>query len=184
LSQTEDGKIPLIALEDVGVYSLWMFDDIEESAGLQLKVATDEVSFAEIAATFTEVTGKSAAHQFVPLDVYLPMAEPFPHAPANWAAGPMAPRDESTMTWRANFGAWWLYWGEGWAEKRDWAFLDKIHPQRIKSLKEWMEKNKYDGQPKAVLKGVEDLKRWAQAHAQEQAKLDIEGSTRLGTTIS
>jgi hypothetical protein len=46
-----------------------------------------------------------------------------------------------------------------------------------------MEKNKYDGQPKAVLKGVEDLKRWAQAHAQEQAKLDTEGSTRSGTTI-
>jgi len=180
----EDGKFPLIALEDVGVYSLWMFDNIQDSAGLQLKVATDEVSFADIAATFTEVTGKPAAHQFVPLDVYLPMAEPFPHAPANWAAGPMAPRDESTMTWRANFSAWWLYWGEGWPEKRDWASLDKIHPQRIKSLKEWMEKNKYDGQPKAVLKGVEDLKRWAQEHAQAQARLDAEGSTRLGSTIS
>jgi hypothetical protein len=77
-----------------------------------------------------------------------------------------------------------LYLGEGWPEKRDWASLDKIHPQRIKSLKEWMEKNKYDGQPKAVLKGVEDLKRWAQEHAQAQARLDAEGSTRLGSTIS
>jgi hypothetical protein len=177
-AHTEDGKVPLIALEDVGVYSLWMFDNIKDSAGLELKVATDEVSFAEIAATFTQVTGKPAAHQFVPLDVYLPMAEPFPNAPANWAAGPTAPRDESTMTWRANFGAWWLYWGEGLAEKRNWALLDKIHPQRIKSLKGWMEKNKYDGQPKAV------LKRWAQAHAQAQAEAEKEGSTKFSTIIS
>lgn len=183
-ARVEDGKLPLIALEDVGVYSLWMFDNIEESAGLELKVATDEVSFADIAATFTQVTGKPAAHQFVPLDIYLPKAEPFPNAPANWAAGPMAPRDESTMTWRANFGAWWLYWGEGWPEKRNWALLDKIHPQRIKSLKEWMEKNNYDGQPKAVLKGVEDLKRWAQAHAQAQAEAEKEESTKFGSTIS
>ena len=181
---TEDGKIPLIALEDVGVYSLWMFDNIKDSASLELKVATDEVSFADIAATFTQVTGKPAAHQFVPLDVYLPVAEPFPHAPANWAAGPTAPRDESTMTWRANFGAWWLYWGEGLAEKRNWALLDKIHPQRIKSLKDWMEKNNYDGQPKAVLKGVEDLKRWAQAQAQAKAETDRDGPTTFGTTIS
>jgi hypothetical protein len=162
----EDGKVPLIALEDVGTYSLWMFDKITDSAGLALKVATEEVTFAEIAATFTQVTGKKASHKFVPLEDYLPMAEPFPNAPANWAAGPGIPRDESSMTWRENFGAWWLYWGEGWSEKRDWALLDKIHPQRIKSLKEWMEKNKYDGQPKAVLKGIEDLKRWAQAQAQ------------------
>jgi len=165
IHRAEDGKIPLIALEDVGVYSLWMFDNIKDSAGLELKVATDEVSFAEIAATFTQVTGKEAAHRFVPLEEYLPRAEPFPNAPANWAAGPGAPRDESTMTWRENFSAWWLYWGEGWPERRDWALLDRIHPQRIKSLKEWMEKSKYDGQPKAVLKGAEDLRRWAQTQA-------------------
>lgn len=172
-AHTEDGKFPLIALEDIGVYSLWMFDNIKDSAGLKLNVATDEVSFADIATTFTQVTGKPAAHQFVPLDVYLPMAEPFPHAPANWAAGPTAPRDESTMTWRANFSAWWSFWGEGWAEKRDWALLDKIHPQRIKSLKEWMGKNEYDGQPKAVLKGAEDLRSWAQAQAQAKAQADV-----------
>lgn len=113
-----------------------MFDNIEDFAGLQLKVSTDEVSFADIAATLTQVTGTPAAHQFVPSAVYLRMAEPFPNPPPNWAAGPMAPRDDSTMMWRANFGAWWYYWGEGWSEKRDWALIDKIHPQRIKSLKE------------------------------------------------
>ena len=160
-----DGKIPLIAVEDMGPYSLWMFDNINESAGLALKIATDEVSFADIASTFTQVTGKEATHKYVPLEEYLPTAEPYPDAPANWAAGPHAVRDDSTMTWRENFRAWWMFWGEGRAEKRDWALLDRIHPQRIKSLKDWMERNKYDGQPKAVLKGAEDLRRAAQAQA-------------------
>jgi len=160
-----DGKIPLIAVEDMGPYSLWMFDNIDESAGLALKIATDEISFADIASTFTQVTGKGATHIHVPLDDYFPSAEPYPDAPANWAAGPHAIRDESTMTWRENFRAWWMFWGEGWPEKRDWALLDRIHPQRIKSLKDWMERNRYDGQPKAVLKGAEDLRRAAQAQA-------------------
>lgn len=40
-----DGEIPLIALDDVGAYSLWIFDNPSESAGLDLEVATDQVSF-------------------------------------------------------------------------------------------------------------------------------------------
>lgn len=167
-SGTESGKIPLIALEDMGHYSLWLFTNPQESAGMNLKVATDEVSFTDIAAVFTEVTGKKGVHQYVPLEEYLPIAEPFPNALANWSAGPSAVRDESTMTWRQNFAAWWKYWGEGRAERRDFALLDRIHPSRIKSLSEWMRANNYDGLRKSVLKGVEDLKR-AAALKQQQA---------------
>jgi hypothetical protein len=164
----ESGKIPLIALEDVGPYSLWLFDNPQESAGMDLKVATDEVSFADIAAVFTKVTGKKGVHKYVPLEEYLPIAEPFPNAPANFAAGPNAVRDESTMTWRQNFSVWWRYWGEGHAECRDMALLDRIHPDRIKSLGEWMRKVHYDGQQKNLLKGVEDLKRAAASMQQQQ----------------
>ncbi|GCB18977.1 NmrA-like family domain-containing protein 1 [Aspergillus awamori] len=165
------GKIPLIALEDIGHYSLWLFNNPQESAGLNLKIATEEVSFADIAATFTKVTGKKALHQYVPLQEYLPMAEPFPNAPANFAAGPGAVRDESTMTWRQNFSVWWRYWGEGRAEHRDFALLDRIHPHRIKSLGEWMNMVCYDGMPKSVLKGVEDLKRAAALMRQQVSAL-------------
>ena len=154
----ENGKIPLIALEDVGQYSLWMWDNPQESTGLQLKVATEALTFEEIAAVFTKVTGKQGKHRFVPLEQYLLMAEPFPNALANWAAGPGAARDESTMTWRANFRAWWQYWGEGVCEDRDFAYLDKIHPKRIRSLEDWMRLVGYEGLAKPVLKGVEDLK--------------------------
>lgn len=158
---TESGKFPLIALEDIGPYSLWMFDNPSESLGLQLKVTTDEVSFEDIARIFTEVTGNKAAYKYLLLEEYLPLAEPFPGALANWAAGPKALRDESTMTWRENFGAWWTYWGDGMPEVRDKALLDRIHPTRIKSLREWMEKVQYDGKPRDVLKNVEDLRRTA-----------------------
>jgi uncharacterized protein YbjT (DUF2867 family) len=63
-----DGKIPLIALDDVGAYSLWILDNPTESAGLDLEVATDQVSFADIVATFTKVTGKHGIHKVVPLE--------------------------------------------------------------------------------------------------------------------
>jgi hypothetical protein len=157
----ENGKIPLIALEDVGHFSLWLLDHPEESTGLQLKVATDEVSFDDIVATFQKVTGKQGRHEHLSLDEWLPLGEPFPGAPANWSAGPHAHRDESTMTFKENFGPWWKYWGEAKAEKRDFAMLDRIHPNRIKNLEAWMRLVKYDGQPRPVLKGVEDLKRMA-----------------------
>ncbi|GAB1739373.1 hypothetical protein NU219Hw_g4335t1 [Hortaea werneckii] len=157
----QNGKFPLIALEDVGQYSLWLLEHPEESTGLQLKVATDEVSFEEIAATFTKVTGKKARHERITLDEWLQHAEPFPGAPANWAAVPMAHRDESTMTFKENFGPWWKFWGEGKAEKRDFALLDRIHPGRIKNLEAWMRLVKYDGQARPVLKGAEDLRRMA-----------------------
>ncbi|KAH7032173.1 hypothetical protein B0J12DRAFT_713743 [Macrophomina phaseolina] len=155
----KDGKIPLIALDDVGAYSLWLFDHFPESAGLNLEVATDEVTFAEIAKTFSEFTGKRGVHVYKPLEDYLAGAEPYPGAYSNFMVDPSMPRDESFQTWRENFSAWWRYWGEGHGVKRDFDLLTKIHPNRIKSLREWMEKVHYDGKPRQVLKGPDDLKR-------------------------
>ncbi|KAF5009458.1 hypothetical protein FDECE_4341 [Fusarium decemcellulare] len=154
----KDGKIPLIALEDIGFYSLWLFDNPQESAGLDLEVATDEVSFADIARIFTEVTGKRGVHNHVPFDEYAPSIEPFPGAYVNFGADPSTVRDESDMTWRRNFSAWWRFWGEGIVGPRDMDLLDRIHPDRIKSLAEWMRKTGYDGQPKPILKGLEDYR--------------------------
>ncbi|KIL88492.1 hypothetical protein FAVG1_08573 [Fusarium avenaceum] len=153
-----DGKIPLIALDDVGVYSLWIFDNPSQSAGLDLEVATDQVSFADIAATFTKMTGKKGIHRRVPLEDYLVKAAPYPGASANWAADPNEPRDESFMTWSDNFRAWWRYWSEGKGATRDMAFLDSIHSTRIPDLETWMRIKNYDGLPRPVLKDIQDQK--------------------------
>ncbi|KAI8941276.1 hypothetical protein NX059_002506 [Plenodomus lindquistii] len=167
----EDGKIPLIAIEDGGPYALWMFDNVKEAAGLFLRVATDEVSFKDIARTFTEVTGIKATHVKISNEAYFAEKEPWPNAPANFAAGPHGHRDESSMTFVENFTAWWKYWGQGKTTKRDFALLDKIHPNRIKSLREWMEKHNYDGRSKDVLKGPRDLKNLMEAmQAAEEKK--------------
>ncbi|OQD80100.1 hypothetical protein PENANT_c039G04215 [Penicillium antarcticum] len=79
----KDGKLPLIALEDVGNYNLWIFDNIDQSAGLDLEVATDQVTFNIIAEIFTRVTGKPAIHRAIPMDKYIAAAEPYPGAPVN-----------------------------------------------------------------------------------------------------
>jgi hypothetical protein len=152
-----DVKLPLIALCDVGAYNLWIFDNPSESAGMDLQVMTDNVSFREIAEVFTEVTGKRAVHKSIPFEEYASIAEPYPGAYVNWALGPDAVRDDSVMTWRENFGAWWRYWGGGITKARDTTVLDRIHPRRIKSLKDWMKYVDYDGKRKSVLKMVEDL---------------------------
>ncbi|KNG44534.1 hypothetical protein TW65_08613 [Stemphylium lycopersici] len=149
-----------------GHYSLWLFQNIAESAGMDLRVCTDEINFQDIATTFTKVTGKKGVHKRLDFDEYFSHAEPYPDAPANWAAGPNAPRDESSMTFRQNFTAWWKFWGHGMARPRDLQVLDRIHPKRIKSLEEWMRIVQYDGKPKSILKGAEDLQRQAQSLAE------------------
>jgi hypothetical protein len=153
-----DGKIPLQALEDVGVYVLWMFDNPRRSAGMDLEMATDQVSFADIAATFTKVTGKKAVHRYTPFEEYMPRRDPYPDAPANWAVGPGKPKDESQMTWKENFTAWWRFWGSGRGATRDMKLMDEIFPGRIKNLEEWMRKVDYQGAPRPVLKDLEDFR--------------------------
>ncbi len=76
----------------------------------------------------------------------------------NWTLGPGAPKDDSQMSWRENFTAWWKFWGAGLGATRDMKQLDEIHPTRIKTLDEWMRKVGYQGKAKDVLKGFEDFR--------------------------
>lgn len=156
----------MIALKDIGVYIIWIFKNQSESAGLDLQVVTDTVSFCEVARTFTEVTGKTAIHKTLSWDEYAEVAEPYPGASVNWTLGPDAVRDESIMSWRDNFSAWWRYWGGGITPARDTAILDRIHPERIRTIAEWMENVKYDGKPRNVLKMVDD---WNTKHGDPAA---------------
>ncbi|OQV08882.1 hypothetical protein CLAIMM_13095 [Cladophialophora immunda] len=153
-----DGKIPLIALDDVGPFVLWMFDNVDRSAGMDLEVATDQVSMQDIADTAARVTGRDARFVRMPMDEYLPQAEPYPGAPANWGVGPNVATDDALMSWKDNFKAWWHYWSEGFGATRDMALLDEINPDRIKGLEAWMRKVGYDGERRPVLKDAQDLK--------------------------
>ncbi|KAF9062382.1 hypothetical protein BDP27DRAFT_1428011 [Rhodocollybia butyracea] len=159
INPAKKGKLPLIAVEDIGHYSLWLFDNVSESAGMDLQVVTDYVSFEDIANTFTAVTGKNGVHKSVPFEEYFASAEPYPDAPMNWHAGQDVSQDESSMSWRENFTAFWHYYHDGVNGVVDLDLLTRIHPNRIKSLEEWMRKVGYDGRgrPGTVLKAVQDL---------------------------
>ena len=148
-----DAKCPLIYLEDYGAYARWLFDNPNRSNGLELHVATEDIAWKDLAAAFTEVTGRKAVYKDVTLDEYFALPI-FPY-PDN-KVGHSANRNDPTLfTFRENFSGFWNTW-KAELTKRDYKLLDEILPTRVKSVKEWMEKTGYNGTPSSVLKDYRD----------------------------
>jgi uncharacterized protein YbjT (DUF2867 family) len=148
-----DAKCPLIYLEDYGQYARWLLDTPSRSNGLELHVATEDIAWKDVAAAYTAVTGKPAVYMDVSLDQYFSLPI-FPYPDAK--IGHSADRDDPTLfTFRENFSGFWNTWKDE-LTKRDYKLLDDILPTRVKSVREWMEKTKYDGKPASVLKDYRD----------------------------
>jgi hypothetical protein len=153
-------RVPMICLQDLGPYFMWLLDNPSEAAGKDLKMASFAVSFDEVAETFSNVTGKKGVYRYTPFDSeYVKIREPWENAPSSWAAGPGQPVDESVMSWRQNFSAWWKFYDEAVHPAIDYELLDRINPNRIKSLEEWMRKTGYEGKEEPVLKDIRDLRK-------------------------
>ena len=58
------------------------------------------------------------------------------HAAASPTGYNADPNDPSTMTIRDNFTGFWHLWKDG-IIKRDYALLDEIHPNRIRTAEQW-----------------------------------------------
>jgi NmrA-like family len=130
-----EGAVPHVALEDCGYYVRWLFDHPERANGMDLEVAIEHVTYANLAAAFEKVTGHPAQSIDTNLDTYWRKG-PFSRradVPAGYNADP---NDKSTMSVRDNFTGFWNVWKHGIVE-RDYAFLDEIHPNRIKTAEEW-----------------------------------------------
>ncbi len=167
-----EGAVQHVALEDCGYYVRWLFDHPERSNGMDLEVAIAPIRYDDLAAAFEKVTGHPARYVDTSLEDY-------------WAKGPMrsvaaAPagynadvKDKSVMSIRDNFTGFWNMWKDG-VLTRDFALLDEIHPNRIKSAEEWFrredEKGRQDGKGSLwdrvqaeniipVLKNAEDRKK-------------------------
>jgi hypothetical protein len=146
------GAMPLIPLEDLGKYAKWIFEHPERSAGLNLGVAMAHVTGAEMAAAFEAVTGNKAKYADVPLEKALA------HFPKGKIGANATPGydDPTLKTAAEHFGPWWNIFRESGGNtglwSRDYALLDDIMPNRIKSVEEWMRKENYDGKPKPYLK--------------------------------
>lgn len=150
-----DGAVPYIHLDDLGLYAKWIFDHPSESVGFELKIATAHVTYAELAAAFTAVTGKPARYENISIE------KQFENKWAFWPAGHKlgaeyeGQDDDTLMTVRENFSGWWRIYqrsaGNKGVVRRDYAMLDRILPTRVKSIQEWMEKTGYNAEHKPFL---------------------------------
>lgn len=146
------GAMPLVSLEDLGKYAKWSFENPERSACLNLGVAIAHVTGAETAKAFEAVTGKKAKYQDTPLNEAL---EGFPKGKIGVNGSP-GYDDPTLRTAAEHFGPWWTIFqnsgGNTGLWSRDYALLDDIMPDRIRSVEEWMRKENYDGKTNPVLK--------------------------------
>lgn len=147
------GAVPHVSLDDCEYYVRWIFDHQARANGMNLEVAIQHVAYKELAEAFTRVTGKTAKYVDVDLDSY-------------WRTGPLSragaaptgynalPEDPATLTVRENFTGFWNLWkhsgGNQGIVQRDYALLDDIHPNRIKSVEEWLRKEEEKGRGKGL----------------------------------
>lgn len=155
-SPLDDGAIPMIHLDDLGEYARWIFEHPHQSAGKDLEIATQHVHFDDVAKAFSEVTGKRATYRPLPLDTWL---DAVVHEGAS-SAYQIDPSEPGTLTWSTSFKGWWNLWrysgGKNPVISRDYDLLDKILPNRVKSIEEWMRKVGYQGDRQLVLKDQQD----------------------------
>ncbi|KAI1120937.1 hypothetical protein F5Y10DRAFT_289123 [Nemania abortiva] len=142
-----EGAVPFTALDDCGYYVKYLFDHPDEADGLNLAVALDHVTFTEYTRAFTAVTGHPARWDDVELNKHIENTfGPQVDLPAGYNADPA---DPATMTLRQNFTAFFELWRHSGGNKgvitRDYKFLDRIHPGRIRSAEEWLRKEEEKG---------------------------------------
>ncbi|KAA8564214.1 hypothetical protein MFRU_077g00170 [Monilinia fructicola] len=128
-----DGAVPHVSLEDCGFYVRWLFDHPERTNGMDLEVSIADITYTEMAKAFAKITGHPAQYINTDIDTYFERFGPTADSPAGINADP---NDKATMTFRRNFTGWWTQFRER-LLKRDYEFLDEIHPQRIRSAEEF-----------------------------------------------
>ncbi len=146
------GMPPMIYLEDLGKYTRWLIEHPEKSSGLNLKIATANVGWDEVAKSFTEATGKKAVFKDISLEEYFAGGV---FGDADIKVGhSVGHEDDTLMTCRENFSGFWSTWKEDVLKrsKKDYERLDEILPERVRSVGEWMKLTGYTGERTSVLK--------------------------------
>ena len=143
----EDGAVPFTSIEEIGYFARWVFEHPAESAGLNVKLAVEHVSLPMFAEALTEVTGKPARSKNISIEEWMRTGSFAKILDHKMGLSSEPADDPSLLTIEQNFSAWMrLYQRSGGNQgllRRDYELLDKIHPKRVKSLKEWMKKTGY-----------------------------------------
>jgi hypothetical protein len=154
----EDGAMPLICLDDLGLYALWALENPDQSRGLDLEVATVHATGRDIAAAFAAATGKPSRYDNVELATFMQEYwSRMPQGQDTKIGAAFAGEDDPTlMTYGQNFSAWWRIYQASADNKgiirRDYDLLDRILPGRVRSVEEWMRKTKFEGEQRPLLK--------------------------------
>lgn len=153
----DDGAIPFIHLGDFGRYVDWAFSNPDQSSGLDFGIATAHVSGEEIAQAFSRHSGKPTKYVNIPAEAWNAVAwKSLPNG-RDTKIGFQTYKDGNLlgMSYGDNFANWWnLYKASANNQgliQRDYEFLDRILPDRVKSLGEWMDKVGYTGEKEDVL---------------------------------
>lgn len=185
---TGDGEIAHVALSDCGIYVRWLFDNPDRANGLDLEVAIAHISYSEMAAAFTKVTGRPAHYVDVSFAEYFKAfsgRESFmnvlknPHMdlrsklrfgfgfstkqPSSYNADPA---DPATLSFETNFTGFWNLWRASKGNKRDmrknYELLDDIHPNRIRSAEEWFRKEAENGDLWERVNNMAPILKWSE----------------------
>jgi uncharacterized protein YbjT (DUF2867 family) len=144
-----NGAIPYTCLDDLPYYVRWILDNPEKSAGLNIGAAVEHVTLQHLASTFTEVTGKPAKATNITVEEWFEGVGLNSRLNHLMASTNVSSDDPSLMTVGDNFSGWWRIYQQSADNKgllkRDYKLLDEIHPQRTRTLKQWMERVQYDG---------------------------------------
>ena len=148
-----EGRMPMIALSDLGYFARYTFDNLSLTSGKELKVTSDMVTMHDIVEAFQKVTGKKAVAVERSIEDWFDLFEGVDNPLAN-----ERPFGDGSITWKENFKGWWALWRYS-VVKRDMNWIRKVNP-KSHTLESWMRAHGYDGQLNRanVLKNTEDNK--------------------------
>lgn len=119
---------PMVALDDIGWFAAHLLNNPERFAGRTLPILSQSLTFDEVAATFSRVTGIPAEHHDIPVEQQWSAAMPIAHDLWNMH------RFVQEIGWR-----------------RDYDELRRIHPGLL-SFEAWLERTGWRGEPREVQK--------------------------------
>ena len=126
-----DGDWQMVPLRDIGAFARLMLDDPDKWGGRTLRIASDQMPMARIAATFEDVTGIPAAYDPMSEAEFLNSGLPHAHDPLN------------------NM----LIYRDGHFEPRDFDELRRMHPD-LCDFRTWLKSTGWRGEPRAMRKNA------------------------------
>jgi hypothetical protein len=165
-----------------------MFDNPDRANGMDLEVAIAHMSYSELAASFTKVTGKPAQYIDVPFPEYfrgftgreaIASVLKIPNMslmsklrfglgfstqrPSSYNSDPT---DPATLSFEKNFTGFWNLWraskGNKGVMQRNYELLDEIHPKRIRSAEEWFRKEAENGDLWERVNNMTPILKWSE----------------------